>query len=356
MKRFLRLSTVLILIVLSLVMSLPVGASDQPSYPKSINGLPVIFVQTPDNTVGLTAGQVVLTLLDKTAATDRESAAKLNLAKYLTDNPLPKGWAIEVYGGPGASKGTFKKTHKESYDFQKKYGGVKLGPIASPKVELVPLLTGQPTFATVADDDPAIKTIDDIHAHWNAPQVGTHQSTNFYSALLNNGWTNTGYFLQSGQVFYWGTLGGRNVWADTTTGYSSREFNVAYVSGHEYSFSIWLSGTDWVMSCFDQTGAIYDYYSEPNSTGTYLVSSPNTSIFFENYNANADWYQGFTNPISVFGAEDGYDDLWFGPWERQNVYIVDSFGNYQPNNSIITGSLTSYGTAAWHLENILLAQ
>ena len=77
MRSFLKLSvTLLLLITLILMASLSVNAADEPDFPKEVNGLPVIFVETSENTVGLTEGQVTLVLLDNTSTTAKESLVK----------------------------------------------------------------------------------------------------------------------------------------------------------------------------------------------------------------------------------------------------------------------------------------
>jgi hypothetical protein len=358
LKRILKLSSIifLTLIIFALAMPYVVNGAGTPTYPTSINGLPVIYIQTPENTFGLSSGQIVLTLLDTKSTTVYESVNGLNMSKYLAANPLPAGWSIEVYGGPNASKELFLQAHQINYNIDKMVGPIRLGPIASKSLATArPMLTGNPTYAVVADNDPAHYTIDDIKAIWTSPTLGTSQ--NSYSALLLNAYTDYSYFMQCGQIYFSGSNGAENAWADTSSGNSATAFNISYNAGHEMAFIILRdSDTSWSMCCSDRTASLFDYKTQNYSTiGGHLVSSPNTSVWFENFSTNSNWYQNFTNPLSAYSAQDGYR-YTYNSWGYQNIYILDSYGNYQSNNNIITGALTSGQTAYWHLDKILLAQ
>lgn len=344
---------IVLLFLLVLASTIPFSANaNNFSYPDSINGYPVIYIQTSENTYGLSSREVVLTILDKSAKTTEESMTHLNLKEYLKNNPLPKGYSIEVYGGPGASKEEFEKVHNKINEELKKIGPILLG--GPGLFESNTKVAGGPTFATFANNDPASQVVTEQRARWYAPVVGSSQ--NAYSAFLVNGMTNVNrYFLQSGQVYIFGT--GFNMWADTTTGLSTRPFNVSYVPFHLYEFSIVYSpaGGFWSLWCEDYTASIFDYYYELNATGTSFINDPNTCVFFENWNTNANWYTGFIpNPMYAFYARD-YVAQWKA-WNSGQIYIIDSAGNYLPNNNIIIGSLVNYGYAYWYLNRILLRQ
>ena len=87
----------------SLIFPGTVSAANTPIYPTSIDGLPVVLVEDSTNTVSMPAGDVILCLYDKTSPTLEDSLANLNSSSDSVDNPLPKGWSIEVFGGPGSS-------------------------------------------------------------------------------------------------------------------------------------------------------------------------------------------------------------------------------------------------------------
>ncbi len=101
------------------------------SIPRDMGGLPVIFVQTPENTRGLQPGEVRLVVQD-TAATLKESTSKGTVARYLSNHPLPEGWLVYVVGGPNTSKAEYEKRHAETNNLYDKLGPLpKLGPSSS---------------------------------------------------------------------------------------------------------------------------------------------------------------------------------------------------------------------------------
>jgi len=342
---FNRIRPFVIIAVLLIAIAFPGSVNgEQVQYPTELNDLPVIYVQTQANTYSLPEGKIILTLLDISSQTTEESCTKANWDEFLLNNPLPKDWSIEVYGGIGASKEEWLKNHD---DYNREF--LENGPIVlnSPQSTLnsgSAILTADHTYAIIRDTDPSSQTVQGIDARWSAPTVGSDQTK--YSALLVNGWTNTDYFLQSGQVFSSGT--GWNVWADTTTNYVAQHFSLPYVIGHVYEFSVWYSSAGyWAMDCLDRTSWVYNYYYEHSATGTRLKSNNSTSVFFENWNTNSWWYVGFTNPIAVYTAKD-YVSQWKA-WNGQSIIILDKNGNQLPNNNIITGSLVSYGWAYFNL-------
>lgn len=291
---------VIAFVVVALVASFAVPITAETgniTYPTSIAGYPVIFVQTPENTFGLTTGEVRLTVFVKGTTLDGTYTMADKVAYYIAEHPLPKGWSVETYGGPGGSQAEYERVHKENYEWQQKHEPIVFKmPSASSKAPLTG--TGH-SFAIDVNSDPQSYSLDAQWARWNAPQVGTSQSAS--SALLDNVYTNTSYFLQAGQLYQSGA--GYNVWTDTTKNLVGQQFNVAYVVGDNYLFNINVApGGKWRMECSDVTTYAYDGYIEQNSTGSTLALNVATSVFFENMNNNANWYSGFTNPISVYGA------------------------------------------------------
>jgi hypothetical protein len=77
-----------IMLVLSLFIPTAALASVSQKYPKEVNGLPVIYIQTPTNTVGLSQGQIRIVLYDSVDNSSEESIDRLNLGKYLASNPV----------------------------------------------------------------------------------------------------------------------------------------------------------------------------------------------------------------------------------------------------------------------------
>lgn len=334
-----------------------VVSSDQ-GYPEFINGERVIFVQNSENTFSVDSNRVILTILDDSNSIE-ESMAKFS--DYLANYQLPEGWSITVIGGPGASAEKCLQAHNSFNDAVKRNGGpFKLGP--------VPLQTSRGrTYAIDAPNDPSSETITYISAEWIAPQVGNNQ--NRYSALLVNGWTDqtctdpygnlwSGYFLQSGQLYTGGL--GQHVWADTTTGFVAQPFGVPYVQGHNCQYFIAKFKSGWTMGFRNNSTGGYSYHIEPDAAGTKLVKSTDTSVFFENWNTNSNWYLGFTNPISVSNAYTGIAyPASVHPWNSEYIVIKDTYGNTQSNGiifKIISGGLRNRGTANWNLQRILIAQ
>lgn len=342
MKLAIRISSIIILLLLILVSTMLVSAAQK--YPDFINGEPVIFVQTSENTLSLDSNTVVLTILDDSNSME-ESMAKFS--DYLGNHQLPKGWSIEVVGGPGVSAEECLQVHNSFNDAVIKNGGLDT---AGP----VPLATSLGvTFAIDAPSDPSSETITDIIAEWIAPQVGSYQ--NHCSFLLVNGWTDQNYFMQSGEYYKWGT--GYHVWADNASGLYPVPFDAPYVAGQDCQYFIAKFSVGWTMALSNKSTGGYYYYIETNAVGTKLVKNRNTSVFFENQNTNSNWYSGFTNPISVYGAYDGIAyPASVHQWKNDYIMIVDTYGNQQSNNNIITGRLKNYGTASWHLDKILLAK
>jgi hypothetical protein len=199
------------------------AGQSSPNYPTSIAGYPVIYVNTADNNPNITPGSVVLTVLDNTtkvfdqaSAVDQTTAATA-IGKYLSTNALPTGWSIEIYGGPGATKESYIAAHNLLGDWKNSVGNIRLGPQTSlvQSDSISPMLTGNPTLATDENRDPVSlsNTVTFQSAYWFSPYIGTNQS--LYSALLNNIDTNTGYFLQAGQVYATnGTV--ENIWSSQT--------------------------------------------------------------------------------------------------------------------------------------------
>ncbi|OGN95694.1 MAG: hypothetical protein A2Z77_07930 [Chloroflexi bacterium RBG_13_51_36] len=371
MKLAARTSTIVLVLLLILVPAITVSSDKE--YPQFINGEPVIVVQTSENTLSLSSNTVVLTILDDSNSME-ESIAKFS--DYLGSHQLPEGWSITVVGGPGASEEGVLKVHDSFNDAVRKNGGpFKTGrPIQSfassesPEIAASTIGPTNPTFAIDATGDPGSETIKYIAAQWVAPQVGPNQDE--YSELLVNGWTDqglvdpygdyqSGYFLQSGQLYYGGQ--GYHIWTDTSKGYLNQFWPVEYVPGHEcwYAIAGWVDGS-WSVAMYDvSAGGMWSWHWEPEAVGTKLVQSIATSVFFENWNTNTNWYTGFTNPISVYKAYNGFSyPLSIHKWYNDYIVILDDEGSQQSNDiifKIISGRLRNLGTANWNLHRILLA-
>lgn len=341
-------SLVALFFLLSSTLLIPLSVNaDESIYPAAINGYPVIFVQTPENTPYLPDNKIILNVLDISAKTVEESIAPSSIQSYLETHKLPKGWIIELIGGQDSTLDNFERMRKEYLETYKKAGPFILG---FPNLEKDKISRDTASFAIVGNNDPQIQTIKGQTARWYAPTVGS--LGNRYCALMNNGTTNShNWFLQLGQIYWSG--GSYNAWATTDTNYEAQPFSVPYIVGHRYEFWIRNYGV-WTLECQDLTSGSYSIVYLDDFPGTKLIKNNGTSIFFENYNTNTNWYQGFSNPISVSYCRD-YTTRWKA-WNGQYIVIIDASGAVVPNDGIITGSLVNYGIASWHLEKVLLGQ
>ena len=92
-----------------------------------------------------------------------------------------------------------------------------------------------------------------------------------------------------------------------------------------------------------------------DAPGTKLITDDGTGVFFENWNTNANWYQGFTGYIHGLHAID-YPGEWpWKDWDNDQILILNSSGQSVYNDDIITGSLVADGVATWYLDEILVA-
>lgn len=202
-------------LVLSLLVPITAFASSNQSFPKEVNGLPIIYIETEANTEGLSEGEAILVLLDPNSKTLRDSVDRLNFDQYLSSNPLPDNVSFTVVGGKGASQENFIKSHDETNSHVKQHGPVFVGGPGLLPVQTI-LTAVHPTFAIVQDTDPSwSQTIAAISAQWYAPYAGTSQT--HWSAFMVNGVTNgtARPFVQCGHVFYSdGT--GANIWSTTS--------------------------------------------------------------------------------------------------------------------------------------------
>lgn len=373
-----KLALAIVLVVIGLVLALTAPATaeysqnnDSAKVPEEINGhpvpkeignLPVVFVETPENDVWLDkvkdkTGKRMITLVVLDKKHDNLQASINFVDKYLASHPLPEGWSIATVGGPDASVERILKEHKEYNKYCRKHGLYRNEPGRPAKSASSSSSTTQ-SYAFDANNDPETEGITYQFVKWDAPQVGNNQDA--YSVLTLNGETDTNYFLQSGN--YYANGEGHVAWADTGTECYFRDFtNVNYYPGNRYSFLVELSvisHTWWYVGSKNEDTGNYENIVRQGATGSKLIYSVNTSVFFENYNTNENWYEGFTNPISAFYARDSEDPnqgtKYWGA-DRQGIFYQNE-PVHPDSNDIITGNLADGDTAYWHLEKIWLAK
>lgn len=182
--------------------------------------------------------------------------------------------------------------------------------------------------------------------------------------MLVNGFTDEswgdydGYFLQSGQLYSAGE--GYHVWSDFSEGLEAQYFDIDYVAGHRCYYFVAKFTAGWYMGMGDYTSGQWDYVFDDDAVGDTLIKDIATSVFFENWNTNSNWYSGFTNPISVYNAYNGIAvPADIHQWNNDYIVILDSEGRQRSNGwifKIISGRLRRFGTAKWNLHRILLAE
>lgn len=343
MKLFARLGALSVLVSLIVVLALAglfsASAADQPDYPSSINGLPVIDVDTHEDTPSLPDGRVNIVLLDSASSTPEEAIAAFD-SGYLSMNGLPAGWSIDICGGTGTSEDSYQRLNEKEEERYRNDAPVAYG-----------LTTDGRGRSIVRDNDAGPSGFNSLRAQWTSPTIGTNQS--YYSLLLVNGMTNYDYFFQSGQ-WYASSGQGHNAWTDDSVYLQMQDFtNVPYVSGHVCWFQLGRAQTCWWMSAHDQTAGVWQLhanYLPLSTTGDHLDQTWDTSVWFENVNVNATWYYGFTQDIAVYDAWDGSSyPAAMNRWSSCTKAAFDRYGNQYTNHASVTGTLKSGGTATFHL-------
>jgi len=273
MKKISKLGILVLLALVIFAFTMPFvsSAAEQPIYPTSIAGLPVIFVQTPDNTITLPSDSVVLTLMDDGSATVEESVAKLKLSEYLSAHPLPKGWNITICGGPEVSKEKYEKNHQKNNEKLKmdewlqnnrQVRSQMMQSIASEKSDFstTSILSFSSSAAAIRNTDCSSgNNVDWQHIEWYAPDR-SYYYTDAPSMLINNGYTNTYCFIQTGQ--WWGSSDSLNFWTDLQTQFYPQTFvNVEYIPNDLYGYNVFydIESDSWIMSCTNYMTDDYEY-------------------------------------------------------------------------------------------------
>jgi hypothetical protein len=347
MKKVFKIIATLFFVFAIVVLMLPgiVSAADSASsvYPTSINGLPVILVETPANDINIPSGHATLVLLDTTSVTVGESVKKLDLKSYLINNPLQTNISFEVYGGPGV-------TAQQIISLQKKYSLIQLGSI-SPQVS--PNYTNV-SFQICMNND---AWNPNSNLNMQACNIIAPATTNNYPYTWQNQYTYFGdnvrtdgnYFLQSGQYYGGINYNGQDylVWADdSTNSLQAQPFDMQYTPGNNYTHSIFYWGPgnngyqEWGMMCFNCTTSDWAYHIEQNAFGTVLGAYDDTDVFFENHNTNTQWYQAFN--VSTVQANTAYEGGSPVPWSSSTNldYGSGAMSGYLQNSGTLTINLS----------------
>ena len=132
-----------------------------------------------------------------------------------------------------------------------------------------------------------------------------------------------------------------------------------YVAGHTYEFMVLYYNSQpdgWLYSAYNRNNGKFAYVIDYSATGSQLANSDyNSSVFWENYNTNQNWYSGFTNQVRASYARESRPGYGWVYWVYEAKVMVDSNGNDRSaTSSEIGGNLRYNGTASWYLNNILL--
>lgn len=343
-------------------LTVPAFASSPKPVPESINGLSVIYVETPENTASLAEGRRVFVILDNRSSSYEESHKLFSSTIKELKSILGDGDSIKVIGGPNASKEQFIQGHDRNDAFFREYGDTLKPPmpvVESPEFRPNPMTTtGENTYAVVKnmDDDHSI-TVKGIRSEMAGISVGDNQSS--YSFFITNGYADDGYFLQSGQRYNPNGSGAHIYYTYNGSGTVYEAYSMDYTVNHDYRYEIKNMGASgwWLLNVTDLDTSDYEYYIENNGSGVKLVSNQNTSVFFENYNSNEDWYYGFPYYVSAHDARiyNGYN--WVD-WSYEDIDICGSASSSDcdwDNDGKISGELVDDGTALWDLTELLLA-
>jgi len=359
MKRFgFYLTYLLGVLALSTSLIIPVSANSlSQTIPTSIAGLPVIYVETPSNTLGLQPGTIDIVLLEKNDSTTTEHTSRKLVSEHLNSHSLPNGWSISVIGGPNVSKDEFQKditAHNEWY--------LKNSLTISTNQSLLTTVSPATALPTVwAIDqygDTSNYQVTEQDVTWTAPyKYDDNQDMGHFTTLLNNIWTNTGSFIQTGEIFWaYGTP--QNTYACNSWTFNRYYISTPYVANHIFTFVIVYTGGQWLTECYDHNSMTWDDEYTP-ATGNYAANTADTSVFFENNNTNPLWWTFFYTPgyqypqISVNLAWDKRNGM-FSSWNNDTIVIrrANRTTVIPTPPGIIGGGLKNFGTATWYLQNV----
>jgi hypothetical protein len=355
-----------VLCIAALVTSggLPVSANSvSQSIPQSINGLPVIFIQTPANTPYLNAGERIITLLDNSASS-MVSANKFSSNVESIKSLLKPGDLIEVWGGEGASEAQYDANHAAIIATWEKNGSIQLYNPTTTSVNQETAASAATTYAGVADiqDTDIVNTnVMGISVQMYGITAGTSQNGPG-SAFLVNATTNAAWFYQAGQ-YYWknGTCISCYSYESDPQPNTVRPFTLQYIQGHLYNYDIknvgFPSSAFWEMEATDVTSYSYNYFLDPFGHGTYLANSKNTSVWFENQNTNPGWYIGFPTNIWAYSAKEYiYPSYQWVNWTSGSPQLwIGGLGPYSAAG-VIYYNLPNNQSAYWHLQGVPLQQ
>jgi hypothetical protein len=218
----------------------------------------------------------------------------------------------------------------------------------------------RPVFAAITNDDAVLYSDDNAQSVWlKAPSYGSSQSG--HSNFLNSVETNDGSIIQNG--FHLKGAGEDFAWVAFTDadeyGYWPEEYeSLEYVAEDWYFFTNTYTDSTW-WACGENTEVSESYQCNElsESSGTQLVVSYDTSVFFENRNWEYGitpydyWYESFDIPIYAKNAKlyrNGSPQNWGS--ERKRILECDKSIVTWDNGTVMGGSLKNSSTAEYNID------
>jgi hypothetical protein len=332
----------LVLAAIVLLTSCGDGASGA-AIPAMLNGRPVVFVETSENTAGLPPGRAVLVVQDGDSDTIAESIEKNSWPSVLERRPLPVGRSILIVSRDVA-RNALEQFHRDNFESHNAAEQMRRESAQRPVA----------AYAYSSNTDPITESVDYQSATWYAPTVGNKQDR--HSAFVVSAFTDANdYFLQVGNYYVNGR--GRIAYSSTGLGFAFIDFPMPYIPGHLYHHFILYSGTPgyWYLGVVDLTDYSFQYYVQSGVAGTKLKADNNTGVVFTNFNTNPDWHSGFPQSITAHGAETRASGGQYRCWRGDSTKIYDASGNEAPNE-VIFGQLSACNEARWLLASMPLGR
>ena len=180
-----------------------------------------------------------------------------------------------------------------------------------------------------------------------------------FAAALNNVRTNNPhrYFMQNGILM--SDADNQIVWTEDHPDLRTRKYRkVPYLANTLYQFAISRSGGSWQLCAGnDENIEQYECMISDHATGTSLLLSTDTSVFFETGNDHDTWHDGFPDTISASDAETFRNGIGHAWTHEDRVSLHDCGGNQYPVIGAMgqTTTLKNNGTGTWTLSGVPLA-
>lgn len=323
------------------------------SVPASIAGMNALALLTEANFPGMMPGEKRLVLQSNQPSIEKflkETRVTL-VEEQLRGSNLAElaAWGWEVVG-PALDRASLVTQAQQLQTTFKGKGGFRFGP---PSNDSLSPQGGQkrknppyPGYVIIQNKD-ADKYHDIIAQSvelWAPVLVGAKQTS--YSGFLENVLTNKNYYLQVGFGFI-KNYGGYTIWTDSTHNLEAQFFNSTFDRGAPYYTTItWQTGGGWWMCEGDEwVSGNYVCQFESKAKGGYLSNDVATSVFFENWNANADGLYGFDSEFSATRAYNYRKNKPRKYWTSEDKWTIHATQVNYPPSKAIHGSLVGGGEA-----------